>query len=59
MAALHRALTRATEESLLLRRWYDAHVAHERAKHEYAAAYRTLLLERAWAAEREPDQLLQ
>jgi hypothetical protein len=48
MAALHRALTRAREESELLRRWWHARQAHEKAKGDLLANYRQHQLEQAW-----------
>jgi len=54
LAAVHRKLAEAVEEARLLRAWREAHVAHERSKCEFAAAYRRLLLERAWRVESDP-----
>jgi len=59
MAALHRALADARDEARLLREWRDAHVAHKQARRELLALYRQRMLERAWAAERDPALPLQ
>ena len=54
LAAVHRKLAEAIEETRLLRAWRDAFAAHERAKHELAAVYRRQQLEAAWATEFDP-----
>src|SRR5262249_54041450 len=48
MAALHRALMSACKEAELLREWWDAHCAHQKARRDLLAVYRKRALEDAW-----------
>lgn len=54
LAAVHRKLADAIEESRLLREWRDAHIEHQQAKAELLALYRRLMLEEAWLVEFDP-----
>ena len=56
--SLRAELERVREEAALLREWRDAHTAHEQAQKDLRTLYRKHAIERAWAAERDPDAQL-